>query len=112
MCSSDLNVRNGGAFADLPDDLVVEVTSHVDRTGARPLGGAPLRPEQHALVTALDRFQRLTIQAALSGNPDLAMDALMANPLVPSEDVAEPLLGAILSANRELLPRFFPGAAR
>ena len=65
-----------------------------------------------ALVTALDRFQRLTIQAALSGNPDLAMDALMANPLVPSEDVAEPLLGAILSANRELLPRFFPGAAR
>lgn len=104
-----VNVRNGGAFADLPDDLVIEATSHVDRSGARPLGGEPLRPEQRDLVLALDRYQRLTVAAAVAGDRGLALDALEANPLVPSEAVAEPLLAALLAANRELLPRFFPG---
>ena len=101
-----VDVRNGGAFADLPADLVVEVTSRVDRTGARPLGGAPLLPAQRDLVLALDRYQRLTIRAALSGDRAVALDALAANPLVPSREVAEPLLAAILEANRDQLPRF------
>lgn len=102
-----VDVRNSGAFADLPADLVVEVTSRVDRSGARPIGGAPLRPAQRDLVLALDRFQRLTIRAALAGDRSMALDALAANPLVPSREVAQPLLDAILDANRQLLPRFF-----
>ena len=101
-----VDVRNGGAFADLPADLVVEVTSHVDRTGAHPLGGPPLQPDQRDLVLALDRYQRLTIQAALSGDRAVALEALAANPLVPTAKVAGPLLAAILDANGEHLPRF------
>jgi hypothetical protein len=33
----------------------------------------------------------------------------MANPLVGDYDVAGPLLEALLEANAERLPRFFPG---
>lgn len=104
-----VDVRNGGAFGDLPPALVVEVTSHVDRSGVRPLGGTPLRPKQRSFVLALDRYQRLTIRAARSGDRAVALDALAANPLVPSRAVAEPLLAAILHANRDLLPRFIAG---
>lgn len=107
-----VDVRNDGAIPDLPADLVVEATSSVDRGGARPMPVAALRPEQRALVTALDRYQRLTIRAALSGDRAVALDALAANPLVPSREVAAPLLEAILEENREHLPRFFAGAAR
>jgi 6-phospho-beta-glucosidase len=103
-----VDVRNDGALPDLPSDLVVEVTSQVDRTGARPLAGAPLGEAKRSLVLALDRYQRLTIRAARSGDRDVALDALAANPLVPSREVAGPLLEAILDANRDLLPRFFP----
>ena len=103
-----VDVRNGDAFADLPRDLVVEVASRVDRDGAHPVGGPPLTRAQRELVLALDRCQRLTIRAALSGDREVALEALVANPLVPSREVAEPLLDAILEANRPQLPRFFP----
>ena len=42
-----------------------------------------------------------------SGDRDVALEALLANPLVGEFDVAEPLLDALLAANREHLPRFF-----
>lgn len=106
-----VNVRNGGAFADLPADLVVEATCQVDRAGARPLGSSPLSEPQRALVAALDRYQRATIRAALSGRRDDALVALRANPLVPA-GVASALLDAILEANAPLLPRFTGGTAR
>jgi 6-phospho-beta-glucosidase len=38
----------------------------------------------------------------------LALKALMTNPLVGGYDVARPLLDALLEANRDHLPRFFP----
>ena len=102
-----VNVPNGDAFGDLPPDLVVEVTCLVDTTGARPRPGVPLTPEQRRLVLALHNYQRLTIRAALSGDRRVAIDALAANPLVPSLDVAEALLDALLNAHREHLPAFF-----
>jgi hypothetical protein len=38
----------------------------------------------------------------------VALEALIANPLVGDPAIAEPLLAALLDANRALLPRFFP----
>ncbi len=104
-----VNVPNGDAFADLPPDLVVEANCRVDISGAHPLDGAPLAAEQRQLVAALHHYQRLTIQAALTGDRGVALDALAANPIVPSRGIAEPLLEAILAANREHLPAFFAG---
>lgn len=66
-----------------------------------------MTPEQRRLVLALHNYQRLTIRAALSGDRRVAVDALAANPLVPSLDVAEALLDALLNAHREHLPAFF-----
>ena len=40
----------------------------------------------------------------------MALKALMANPLVGDYGVAQPLLDALLEANREHLPRFFPAS--
>ncbi|MCY4258152.1 MAG: 6-phospho-beta-glucosidase [bacterium] len=104
-----VNIANGEAFANLRDDLVVECTCHVDTNGAIPLGAMPLTPQQHSLVDALDRYQMLTIDAAVSGDRSIALEALAANPLVLSAEVVEPLLNAILAANQKHLPAFFAG---
>jgi 6-phospho-beta-glucosidase len=103
-----VNVRNDGAIANLAADDVVEVACTVDRDGAHPLPVDPLPPEMHALVAHVKDYERLTIAAALSGSRSDALQALLANPLVPDLDTAQPLLDALLEVNRRYLPRFWP----
>jgi 6-phospho-beta-glucosidase len=103
-----VNVRNGGAIPNLPDDDVVEVTCTVDRDGAHPMPTPALAPEMLGLVQHAKAYERLAIAAATSGDRSTALKALMANPLVRDYPTAAPLLDALLEANRAHLPRFFP----
>jgi 6-phospho-beta-glucosidase len=103
-----VDVRNDGAIPNLPADVVVEVAAMIDHDGAHPLQVAPLAPEMLGLVEHAKAYELLTIDAATSGDRVLALKALMTNPLVGGYDVASPLLDALLDANREHLPRFFP----
>ena len=102
-----VDVRNDGAMPDLPDTAVVEIPAVIDRDGAHPLPLDPLAPEMRGLVQAVKAYEELTVAAARSGDRDVALRALMANPLVGEWAVAEPLLTALLDANRQFLPRFF-----
>jgi len=102
-----VNVRNDGAIPNMADDAVVEVACRIDATGATPLPVEPLAPEMLGLVEQVKAYERLTVAAAVSGDRDLALKALMANPLTSQYNVARPLLEALLEANREHLPRFF-----
>jgi len=103
-----VNVRNSGAIPNLADDAVVEVACRIGAGGADPLPVDPLAPEMLGLVEQVKAYERLTVAAAVSGDRDLALKALMANPLVADYAVAGPLLDALLEANREHLPAFFP----
>ncbi len=103
-----VDVRNRGALPDLPGDAVVEVPCRVDREGAHPLPLAPLAPEMRGLVQHVRGYEELAVRAAISGDRSVAFRALLANPLVPDAATARGLLAAILDANREQLPRFFP----
>jgi len=105
-----VNLRNGGAIPGLPADEIVEIGAHVGRDGVVPIPVAPLGPELLGLVLQLKAYERLTIQAALSGDREMALLALLANPLVARYSTAAPLLDALLDANRRFLPRFFPEA--
>jgi 6-phospho-beta-glucosidase len=103
-----VNVRNDGAIPDLPEDAVVEVPARVDPSGARTEPVPPLSPEMLALVQHVKAYERLAVKAALSGDRNDALKALMTNPLVGPYGVAAPLLDELLEANRAYLPRFFP----
>ena len=103
-----VNLPNSGAIPNLPDDDVVEISAQIDRDGAHALATAPLAPEMLGLVQEAKAYERLTVEAAKSGDRAVALKALMANPLVRQYPVAAPLLEALLEANRQHLPRFFP----
>jgi 6-phospho-beta-glucosidase len=102
-----VNVRNAGAIPNLADDAVVEVACRIDAGGAAPLPVEPLAPEMLGLVEQVKAYERLTVAAAVSGDRDLALKALLANPLSADYRVAAPMLEALLEANRAYLPRFW-----
>jgi len=101
-----VNVRNTGAIPNLADGDVVEVAARIDAEGAHPIPVAPLDPDMLGLVQHAKAYERLTIEAAVTGDRSLALRALLANPLGPDADTATGLLDAILDASREHLPRF------
>jgi 6-phospho-beta-glucosidase len=106
--SQVVDVRNDGALPGVADDAVVEIASRVDRSGAHPMPTSPLDAEMLALVREVDAFNRHAVAAARSGRREDALDALRANPLVGPRIDPEPLLDALLEANRSHLPAFFP----
>src|SRR5690349_4891182 len=101
-----VNVRNGGAIPNLPDDDVVELSARIGRDGATPIPTEPLSHEMRALVLHAKEYERLAIEAATSGDDEIALRALLANPLVPGAAAAEGLRDALIEANLPYLPRF------
>jgi 6-phospho-beta-glucosidase len=102
-----VDVRNHGAIRELAEDDVVEVPARIDRDGAHPLPQRPLPAEMLGLVSEIKAYERLAILAARSGDRGTALAALRANPLVGPRTDPEPLLAALLDANRRYLPAFF-----
>jgi 6-phospho-beta-glucosidase len=105
------DVRNEGAVPDLPRDACVEIPARVGakRTEALPVGELPVAVR--GLIQAVKAYEQLTIEAALTGNHDLAIQALVANPLVRSYSKARPFFDRVLQNERHSLPRFFGEAA-
>lgn len=96
-----VNVRNDGLIANLPPWAIVEVPGEISGFGVRGLGVGPL-PEGIAgvLRQRVDQ-QELTVDAALTGDRALALQALLADPLmthVTIED-AEAMLDEALAAH-------------
>jgi 6-phospho-beta-glucosidase len=102
-----VNTPNRGAIPDLPAGAVVEVPCLVGADGAEPERTAPLQPEIRGLVQAVKAFEELTVRAAVEGDRRLALQALLAHPLIRSFQTAQGLLEALLQAHREYLPQFF-----
>lgn len=101
-----VNVPNRGAIANLPDDAVVEVPAVVGAAGVVPLRVGPLPPAIAAVLTARAQQQELTVQAALRGDRELALQALALDPLVPSPDVARRILDDAVGAHGPTLAAF------
>jgi 6-phospho-beta-glucosidase len=91
-----VDVRNHGALPALAADDVVELPARVDANGAHPLPQPPLAPEMLGLVQHVAAYERLTVQAALSGDRVAARKALLAHPLIGQVDIAWELEGRLV----------------
>jgi alpha-galactosidase len=102
-----MNLPNQGQIANLPLDVVVETFGVVDATGARGISAGELPPAIHAIVSRHVANQEMIVESALRGEKNLALQALLNDPLIRDLDNAETMLDEMLMANREYLPRFF-----
>jgi len=99
-----VNVPNGGAIADFPDDLVVEVVGYVDRNGVAPLVQGHMPRHVLGLMQMLGEYQALTAEAAWSGSRTDAIRALASHPLVFSLHKAQAIYDEMAAAHRQYLP--------
>ncbi|MDK8182407.1 6-phospho-beta-glucosidase [Paenibacillus sp. UMB4589-SE434] len=102
-----LNVPNGNIYDFLPQDASIEVNCVVTAQG--PTALPPKRVPDHikGLLHAVKVYEQLTIEAAVTGDRGIALQAMVHHPLVPSVAVAEKLLDEMLEANKAYLPNFF-----
>ena len=108
-----VDTRNGTTIAGLAQDDVVEVPARIGEQGPLPLPQRPLAPELLGLVAHVAAYERLAVEAALSGNRTVARKALLAHPLIGQWGTVEPLLEGLLAADAHHLPQFAtPAGAR
>ena len=101
-----VNTRNQGTIPCLPYDCAIETNCVIDGRGAHPLSIGEIPVEIRGLLQAVKTYEELAVKAGVKGSKKLALQALVAHPLVPSFTVAKELLDRILDANRDYLPQF------
>ncbi|BBV67664.1 TPA: 6-phospho-beta-glucosidase [Kluyvera ascorbata] len=101
-----VNTTNNGAIQGLPDDAVIETNCLIDALGAHPLAFGKLPPLMNGLTQQVKDFERLTIDAAVYGDKQKALLALVANPLVADVNLASALVDEVLTINKAWLPQF------
>jgi 6-phospho-beta-glucosidase len=101
-----VNTVNGSCIPELPADSVIETNCVVTRGGAVPLVYGPLPAALRGLIQQAKAYEQLTIEAAVGGDRDRALLALLNNPLVHDLSAAENILKDILEEHAEYLPAF------
>lgn len=101
-----VNTLNRGAITNMPDDVVVEVSSVITKNGPIPVHIGELPMQVAGLIQQLKAYEILLTNVALSGNYEDALLAMCINPLVQSEITGKKILDEMLQAHREYLPQF------
>jgi alpha-galactosidase/6-phospho-beta-glucosidase family protein len=101
------NVQNKSAIPNLPFDAEVEIEALTGYNGVKPvhMGDAP-----KVLKAILEKkfiWQDLVADAAVKGDKNLAIQALLVDEMAIWPHKAEQMLDELLNASKSLLPQFF-----
>lgn len=99
-----LNVPNRGAINGMGERDVVEVTCYLHDSLIRPMAMGSIPDSALGLMKQVKEYERLTIEAAVSGSYQLALKALALHPLVPTYKVAKCILDDYIEAHGDLFP--------
>lgn len=102
-----VNVPNNGAITSLPQDAIVEVNAIVGKSGARPLCPGAMPKFTLAVMSPMIVWQELSVDAALTGDRDVLLQALIADPLMTSIEKAKKIRDELLEAHKAYLPQYF-----
>ena len=101
------NVRNDGYITNLPHGCCVEVPVYVDAEGLHPAFVGDLPSQCAAMNQSNVTVQQLTVKAALTNDPDLAMAAVAMDPLTSAcctLKEARDMTREMLEAEKKWLP--------
>ena len=101
-----IDVRNNGALEGIDDDSAVEISCMITKDGPKPLAMGEIPVSVNGLIQTVKSFERLVVEAAVTGDYHKALMALCMNPLIPSESMAKTLLDELLEAHKNYLPQF------
>ncbi|RSL34755.1 6-phospho-beta-glucosidase [Salibacterium salarium] len=102
-----VNTVNNGAIASIPDESAVEVSCVITKEGPKPIAVGDLPVQVRGLVQQIKSFERISAEAAVTGDYGTAVLALTINPLTPSDTIAKEIVDEMLEAHKPYLPQFF-----
>ncbi|MFO7957590.1 MAG: alpha-galactosidase [Candidatus Brocadiia bacterium] len=103
------NVPNTGIVPNLPEGACVEVPVVANRRGFNTIHVGPLPPQCAALNQVTIASEEMAVEAALTGDPTLAFQAIAYDPLtaaVLSLDEIREMTAEMFEVNAEHLPQF------
>jgi len=103
------NVRNNGIIRNLPDDAIIESPGFVDRFGINMVEGVTLPTACAATCSVSVSVQRLSVEAAMSGNLDTLKLAVLHDPLVGAictPDEVWQMVDEMVVAQAQWLPQY------
>ena len=102
-----VNVLNKGAMDFLDDTDAVEVCAIIGKDGATPLKvtGA-VNDHIKEYIRQVKAYEKHVVKAAIYGDKDEALRALVVNPLVGDLKTASACFDEMLEAHKEFLPQF------
>jgi alpha-galactosidase len=105
------NLPNGGAVPGLPDDAILEIPAVATAAGLHPMQVPDWPDTLAAVIMRKLAATRLTVEAALQGDRELLVEAMLIDGAVTDREVARAMSTELLTAHRQYLPNFFPQEA-
>jgi alpha-galactosidase len=104
-----VNTFNNGSQTNLPADAIVEVSAVVNAYGIHPMFVGEIDESWAAHLRQHIATQKITVEAALTGDRHTALQAFIHDPLLAARlepEQAAALLDEMLEANERFLPQF------
>lgn len=100
-----VNVPNRGYLPDVAEGAIVEVGATVDGDGIHPEPMPPLGEPLAGWIAPQVRLQDLVVRSALTGDPELALQAVIEDPCSPPDEQAcRKMFDELRSLQAEHLP--------
>ncbi len=106
--SLPVNLPNEGNVTNLPDRSVVEIIGVVDDSGVRGRDHATVPGIMGEFLRRINVVQEWTVEAALTGDRTLLLEAMMADPMAGQlayDDIVS-MTDEMLTATSPWLPQF------
>ena len=100
------NVLNRGVIPGLPATAAVEVPGVATARGIRPIAVPDLSTPITAVLAGRLAATSIAVEAAMTGDRDLVVEAIIADGAVVEPGRAAPLADALIEAQLQHLPRF------
>jgi alpha-galactosidase len=101
-----VNVLNRGMVPGLPDDAALEIPGVATARGLRPVAVPDLSAPLTAILARRLSSVYLSIEAAMHGDRDMAVEAVIADGAVTDPDAAAALVDDLIAVQAQHLPRF------
>ena len=102
-----VNVLNKGAIEFMDDNDAVEICARIGKNGATPIKTTFENEHIKEYMKLMKQYEKHSVNAAITGDEDEAMRALLINPLVWDYKKAYPCFQELKEAHKEHLPQFF-----
>jgi alpha-galactosidase len=103
-----VNLPNGGAVPNLPEDAILEIPAVATAVGLLPIQTPDFSDALAGIIARRLASTRITVEAALTGDRTKFVEALLLDGAVTDPEAARAMMEELLQAQRAYLPSFFP----